>query len=70
MAVRRCAALGAATAALMITNHHAQWFPNTGVPLTATPTPQPTNQPTDPLAPKAAREDTGRYPEVGLVYDP
>jgi tRNA (cytosine34-C5)-methyltransferase len=32
--VRRCAALGAATQALMVTNHHAQWFPNSGVPLT------------------------------------
>ena len=26
--VRRCAALGAATEALLVTNHHAQWFPN------------------------------------------
>ena len=32
--VRRCAALGAATQALMVTNHHAQWFPNGNVPLT------------------------------------
>ena len=31
--VRRCAALGAATEALMVTNHHAQWFPNPEVPL-------------------------------------
>jgi tRNA (cytosine34-C5)-methyltransferase len=31
--VRRCAALGAATQALMVTNHHAQWFPNPEVPL-------------------------------------
>jgi len=30
--VRRCAALGAATRALVVTNHHAQWFPNDGVP--------------------------------------
>ncbi|ACO66997.1 predicted protein, partial [Micromonas commoda] len=28
--VRRCAALGAATGSLMVTNHHAQWFPNPG----------------------------------------
>jgi tRNA (cytosine34-C5)-methyltransferase len=31
--VRRCAALGAATEALMVTNHHAQWFPNPSAPL-------------------------------------
>ena len=31
--VRRCAALGSATQALMVTNHHAQWFPNPEVPL-------------------------------------
>ena len=31
--VRRCAALGSATKSLMITNHHAQWFPNPAVAL-------------------------------------
>ena len=30
--VRRCAALGAATEALLVTNHHAQWFPNPEAP--------------------------------------
>ena len=35
--VRRCAALGAATEALMVTNHHAQWFPNPSAPISESP---------------------------------
>jgi len=62
--VRRCAALGAATQALMVTNHHAQWFPNSGVPLAALPPQNPRacaggglQWPLEaPLAPPATRE--------------
>ena len=35
--VRRCAALGAATEALMVTNHHAQWFPNPSARVSRSP---------------------------------
>ena len=77
--VRRCAALGAATQALMVTNHHAQWFPNSGVPLTPLPAEVKSAAPGGDLewplasarAPAATREavngDLGRYPEG--VYD-
>ena len=65
--VRRCAALGAATQALAVTNHHAQWFPNSGVPLTPLPEDITTATagggvewpPLKPLAPPATREKLG-----------
>ena len=74
--VRRCAALGAATGSLMVTNHHAQWFPNPGVPIRTLPEGiqsacaggglDARTSSRDP-APAATREDSGRYPEG--VYD-
>ena len=45
--VRRCAALGNATANLMVTTHQAQWYPNVNVPLNG----------------NAPVEQGGRYPE-------
>lgn len=45
--VRRCAALGNATANLMVTTHQAQWYPNVNVPLNR----------------EAPIEHGGRYPE-------
>jgi len=45
--VRRCAALGNATANLMVTTHQAQWYPNVNVP----------------LHDRAQAESGGRYPE-------
>ena len=45
--VRRCAALGNATANLMVTTHQAQWYPNVNVPLET----------------EAPVESGGRYPE-------
>ena len=74
--VRRCAALGSATGSLMVTNHHAQWFPNPGVPIRTLPEGiqsacaggglDARTSSRDP-APAATREDSGRYPEG--VYD-
>lgn len=74
--VRRCAALGAATGSLMVTNHHAQWFPNPGVPIRTLPEGtqsacaggglDPKTAASAP-APSATRESAGRYPEG--VYD-
>ena len=76
--VRRCAALGAATRALAVTNHHAQWLPNAEVPLTPLATTSTSAAPGGalewppkdgaPTAGPALREraeggSLGRYPE-------